>query len=151
MKILIQKVKKASVDVENIPYSSINTGFLLFVGIEDGDSEKDLKKASDKISKLRVFEDEEGKMNLSLKDVGGEVLSISQFTLAADCRKGNRPSFSKAMSAEQANDYFEKFNELLKSQDLSVKTGKFQTHMNVKLDNDGPVTIFLEVKDGKVL
>lgn len=151
MKILIQKVKNAAVDVDNIPYNSINEGFLLFVGIEDGDSEKDLLKASDKISKLRIFEDAAGKMNRSIQDVGGEILSISQFTLAADCRKGNRPSFTDAMSADSANEYFEKFNELLRKHKIEVKTGKFQTHMNVKLDNDGPVTIFMEVKDGKVL
>lgn len=151
MKVLIQKVKQASVDVENIPYNSIRKGLVLFVGIEDGDSEKDLIKASDKISKLRIFEDEEQKMNRSIQDVGGSILSISQFTLAADCRKGNRPSFIKAMSAEQANGYFEKFNELLRKKKIEVKTGKFQTHMNVKLNNDGPVTIFMEVKDGKVL
>ena len=151
MKILIQKVKNAAVDVDNIPYNSINEGFLLFVGIEDGDSEKDLFKASDKIAKLRIFEDEYGKMNRSIQDVGGEILSISQFTLAADCRKGNRPSFTEAMSADSANAYFEKFNELLRKHKIEVRTGKFQTHMNVKLDNDGPVTIFMEVKDGKVL
>ena len=151
MKILVQKVKNATVDVDNIPYNSINEGLVLFVGIEDGDSEKDLLKASDKIAKLRIFEDEDGKMNRSIQDVGGEILSISQFTLAADCRKGNRPSFTEAMSADLANEYFEKFSELLSKHKIEVKTGKFQTHMNVKLNNDGPVTIFMEVKDGKVL
>lgn len=151
MKILIQKVKHASVDVEDLPYAEIKQGFLLFVGLEEGDTEEDLTKASDKISKLRIFEDNDGKMNLSIKDVGGEILSISQFTLAADCRKGNRPSFSKAMTAEEANRFFEMFNDMLRNQKLNVKTGKFQAHMNVKLNNDGPVTIYMEVKDGKVL
>ena len=151
MKVLIQKVKSASVDVDNKLYNSIQKGYVLFVGIEEGDSDLDLIKASDKISKLRVFDDEDKKMNLSIHDVGGTILSISQFTLAADCRKGNRPSFINAMSAENANEYFEKFNDLLRKNNLKVKTGKFQTHMNVKLDNDGPVTIFMEIKDGKVL
>lgn len=151
MKVLIQKVKNASVDVENVLYNSINEGFVLFVGIEDGDTEDDLLKASDKISKLRIFEDEDGKMNHSIQDVGGEILSISQFTLAANCQKGNRPSFTSAMGADKANRYFEKFNSLLEAKNLTVKAGKFQTHMNVKLDNDGPVTIFMELRDGKVL
>lgn len=151
MKILIQKVKHASVDVDHLPYAKISHGLLLFVGIEEGDTEENLMKASDKISKLRIFEDNDGKMNLSIKDVGGEILSISQFTLAADCRKGNRPSFSKAMTAEEANQYFEKFNAMLRNQKINVETGKFQAHMNVKLNNDGPVTIYMEVKDGKVL
>ena len=150
MKIIIQKVNNASVDVEGILYNSINKGFLLFVGIEEGDSFEDLKKASSKIANLRIFEDEEGKMNKSIQDVDGEILSISQFTLAADCRKGNRPSFTKAMSAEKADEYFNQFNDLLVAEGLSVKTGKFQTHMNVKLDNDGPVTIIMQIRDGKL-
>lgn len=151
MKILIQKVKEATVDVENILYNSIGKGFVVFVGLEEGDTEQDLIRASDKISKLRIFDDEEGKMNLSIQDVGGEVLSISQFTLAADSRKGNRPSFSKAMSAEKANDYFVMFNSLLEKKSINVKSGKFQSHMNVKLNNDGPVTIIMEIREGKVL
>lgn len=151
MKVLIQKVKNASVDVDGVFYNSIEKGFVLFVGIEEDDTEIDIQKASDKISKLRIFEDDEGKMNRSIQDVGGEILSISQFTLAADCRKGNRPSFTKAMSAHEANKHFEKFNLLLENDNIPVKSGKFQSHMNVKLDNDGPVTIFLQLRDGKLL
>lgn len=151
MKILIQKVKKASLEVENLPYNSIDKGLVLFVGFEEGDKEQDLIKASEKISKLRIFEDKENKINLSIQDVSGEILSVSQFTLAADCRKGNRPSFSQAMPAEKANMFFESFNSLLEKQNINVKTGKFQSHMNVKLDNDGPVTIFMEIREGKVL
>ncbi|CAM3696151.1 D-aminoacyl-tRNA deacylase [Erysipelothrix urinaevulpis] len=151
MKIVIQKVKNASVDVEGILYNKINEGFVLLVGIEEGDTVEDLKRASTKIANMRIFEDNDGKMNHSILDVGGKILSISQFTLAADVRKGNRPSFTQAMNAEQANDLFETFNDLLRTEGLIVKTGKFQTHMNVKLDNDGPVTIILEVRDGKVI
>ena len=151
MKVVIQKVKNASVDVEGKEYASIREGFVLLVGFEEGDSFEDVEKAADKISKMRLFEDEDGKMNHSLSDVNGEVLSISQFTLAADVRKGNRPSFTDAMDAKIADEYFNQFNRLLEGKGLAVQTGVFQTHMNVHLNNDGPVTILLKVKDGKVI
>ena len=151
MKTIIQKVKKASVDVEGKLYNEIEEGFVLLVGIEESDTLEDLKRSSSKIAKMRIFEDEEGKLNRSILDVNKEILSISQFTLAADTRKGNRPSFTNAMSADKANEFFELFNDLLRAEGLVVKTGQFQTHMNVKLDNDGPVPIILEVRDGKVI
>lgn len=151
MKIIIQRVKEACVHVENEKYSQIGNGLVLLVGIETGDTEEDLRKASDKISKLRIFDDADGKMNESVFDVDGEILSVSQFTLAGKTKKGNRPSYSTAMSAKDANSYYEKFNQYLRDKGLVVKTGKFQTHMNVKLNNDGPVTIIMEVKGGKVL
>lgn len=151
MKVVIQKVKNASVDVEGKEYASIREGFVLLVGFEEGDSFEDVEKAADKISKMRLFEDEDGKMNHSLSDVNGEILSISQFTLAADVRKGNRPSFTDAMDAKIADEYFNQFNRLLEEKGLAVQTGVFQTHMNVHLNNDGPVTILLKVKDGKVI
>ena len=151
MKIVIQKVKEAKVLVDDLIKAEIKQGFVLFVGIEKEDSMVDINKAADKISKMRLFEDEAGKTNLSLNDVGGEILSISQFTLAADVRKGNRPSFINAMDPETANDLFNSFNQSLEDQSIKVSTGIFQAHMNVILDNDGPMTIVMQVKDGKVL
>ncbi len=150
MKVVIQKVKNAQVDVEGSKHASIGKGFVLLVGFEDGDSQEDIEKAADKISKMRIFEDDEGKMNLNIQDAQGEILSISQFTLSADVRKGNRPSFTDAMAAEKADEYFNDFNHALKNRGLKVQTGVFQSHMNVHLNNDGPVTIILKVKDGRV-
>lgn len=151
MKIVIQKVKEAKVLVENNIVGEIDKGYCLLVGIEDTDTMKDIERAALKISTLRLFEDENDKINLSIKDVEGKVLSISQFTLAGDIRKGNRPSFTKAMAPEQANHLYESFNNILREEGISVETGVFQTHMNVILDNDGPITMILCVKDGKVL
>lgn len=150
MKIVIQKVKSANVVVDNQIEGKIEQGYLLLVGIEETDTIEDINRAADKIFNIRLFEDVDDKINLSISDVGGAVLSISQFTLAADIRKGNRPSFSKAMRQEEANRLYELFNERLRNHGLTVETGVFQTHMNVNLDNDGPVTIIMEVKDGKV-
>lgn len=151
MKIVIQKVKEGHVIVEDKTIGSIGVGYVLLVGIESTDTEIDLKKAADKIVKLRLFDDEAGKINLSIEDVKGSILSISQFTLAADIRKGNRPSFIGAMEPQQAHVYYEKFNEYLRAYGIPVETGVFQAMMNVRLDNDGPVSIVMEVKDGKVL
>ncbi len=150
MKIVIQRVLDASVSVEGECVGAIEHGLVLLVGLEEGDSEKDLEVASLKISKLRIFDDEDGIMNKSVLDVGGSILSISQFTLAADLRKGNRPSYIQALKPECANEYYEKFNESLRKCGLSVETGIFQAHMNVVLNNDGPVTLIMNVKDGKV-
>jgi D-aminoacyl-tRNA deacylase len=157
MKIVIQKVSEANVVVhdeytkEFNVVGSIRTGYVLLVGIESGDTEVDTDKAADKISSLRLFEDGNGKINLNVHDVGGSILSISQFTLAADIRKGNRPSFSGAMEQSKANVLYEKFNERLRSHGLKVQTGQFQTDMSVSLVNEGPVSIIMVVKDGKVL
>ncbi len=151
MKIVIQKVKEAKVVVDEITEGAINLGYTLLVGIENTDTEADIKRAAKKIADLRLFEDENDKINLSIKDVGGSILSISQFTLAADVRKGNRPSFINAMAPGKANALYEQFNTLLREEDIKVETGVFQTHMNVILDNDGPITLILCIKDGKVL
>lgn len=151
MKVVIQRVLSAEVKVDGEIVGAIQKGFLLFVGFEVGDTVKDYEKAASKVGGLRIFEDSEGKMNLGLKDVGGSILSISQFTLAGSCVKGNRPSFIDAMEPKQANAYYEAFNVLLRDQDLIVETGVFQEDMKVSLVNDGPVTLILNIKNGKVL
>lgn len=144
MKVVVQRVKYASVHVDGELISKINQGFLLLVGVTQGDTEAQAAKIADKVAHLRVFTDENDKMNLSLLDVGGEILSISQFTLYADCKKGRRPSFDKAARPEQANPLYEKFNEMLRGYGLSVGTGIFGADMKVELLNDGPVTIILD-------
>ena len=144
MRAVIQKVKKASVSVDNKLVSEIGYGFMILLGVKDTDKEEDIKYIKKKISKLRIFEDNEGKMNLSLKDVGGEILMVSQFTLYGDARKGNRPSFSQSAKADKAEKYYEILINQLKEEGFEVKTGIFQTHMEVSLVNDGPVTIILD-------
>lgn len=151
MKIVIQKVKEAKVVVDEEVVGQIEKGYCLLVGIESTDTVEDIERAALKISNLRLFEDEDDKINLSIKDVGGKILSISQFTLAGDIRKGNRPSFTNAMAPDAANKLYEDFNTHLRNANIEVETGVFQTHMNVILDNDGPITMILCVKDGKVL
>lgn len=144
MRAIIQKVKEASVVVENEKVSEIGPGFMVLLGVKDTDDKKDLTYIKKKISKLRIFEDDDEKMNLSLKDVGGEILLVSQFTLYADARKGNRPSFTESAKADKAKEYYEILIDELKEEGFSVKTGVFQTHMQVSLINDGPVTIILD-------
>lgn len=144
MRAVIQKVKKASVSVDNKLVSEIGSGFMILLGVKDTDKEEDIEYIKKKISKLRIFEDNEGKMNLSLKDVGGEILMVSQFTLYGDARKGNRPSFSQSAKADKAKKYYEILINQLKEEGFEVKTGIFQTHMEVSLVNDGPVTIILD-------
>lgn len=144
MRAVIQKVKKASVSVDNKLVSEIGSGFMILLGVKDTDKEEDIDYIKKKISKLRIFEDNEGKMNLSLKDVGGEILMVSQFTLYGDARKGNRPSFSQSAKADKAEKYYEILINQLKDEGFEVKTGIFQTHMEVSLVNDGPVTIILD-------
>lgn len=144
MRAVIQKVKKASVSVDNKLVSEIVYGFMILLGVKDTDKEEDIEYIKKKISKLRIFEDNEGKMNLSLKDVGGEILMVSQFTLYGDARKGNRPSFSQSAKADKAEKYYEILINQLKEEGFKVKTGIFQTHMEVSLVNDGPVTIILD-------
>jgi D-tyrosyl-tRNA(Tyr) deacylase len=117
---------------------------LVLVGVAKGDTHKDLEWLSEKVATLRVFEDEEGKMNLSVKEVGGSVLVVSQFTLLGDCRKGRRPSFDKAAKPEHAEHLYRGFVELLRSKDLPVEVGAFRAHMHVSLVNDGPVTLVLD-------
>ena len=126
MKIILQKVKKASVSVENKVVGSIDKGYCLLVGVHKESTEEDAKYLAKKVAQARLFEDENDKINLSLKDVGGSILSVSQFTLYADTKKGNRPSFTSAAGAEKANELYEKFNEFLREEGVTVETGIFQ-------------------------
>ena len=144
MKIVLQKVKKASVSVDNKIVGSIDKGYCLLVGVHKESTEEDAKYLAKKISQARLFEDENDKINLSLKDVGGSIVSVSQFTLYADTKKGNRPSFTSAAGIEKANELYEKFNEYLREEGVKVETGIFQTMMEVNIVNDGPVTIVYE-------
>jgi D-tyrosyl-tRNA(Tyr) deacylase len=144
LRAVLQRVKSASVTVGDERVSSIGTGHLIFLGVEENDTRQDLEYMVDKIVNLRVFEDQNGKMNLSLKDVQGELLVVSQFTLCGDCRKGRRPSFSSAAAADIAEEYYEEFCKLCAEQGVPVQKGVFQAHMEVELVNDGPVTILLD-------
>ncbi len=144
MRAVIQKVKNANVKVDGDTVGEIQKGFLIFLGIEAGDTQSDFAYIVGKISKIRIFEDADDKMNLSIKDVGGEVLSISQFTLLGDARKGNRPSFTGAEKPEKAKEIYLKFNEELRKEGIKVAEGIFQADMEVSLVNDGPVTILLD-------
>ena len=143
MKIVVQKSKEASVIINDKIYSDISSGLVLLVGFTEGDSLEQINYLAKKIVNLRIFEDERGIMNKSILDIGGEILSISQFTLYADSSKGNRPSYTKALSSDKATKLYSLFNEEL-SKYISVKTGVFGADMKVKLINDGPCTIILE-------
>lgn len=144
MRAVIQQVKNANVVVNNEEISKIDKGFLVLLGIKDNDTMDDLAYVKKKIEKLRIFEDEDGKKNLSIEDVGGKILLVSQFTLFGDVRKGNRPSFIKAARPEKANEFYEIMKKELINDGFDVKTGKFQTHMEVGLINDGPTTILID-------
>lgn len=144
MRAIIQKVTEASVVVDKEKVSEIGPGFMVLLGVKDTDDKEDLAYIKKKISKLRIFEDDDEKMNLSLKDVGGEILVVSQFTLYGDARKGNRPSFASSAKADKAKEYYEILIDELREEGFNVKTGVFQTHMQVSLVNDGPVTIILD-------
>lgn len=142
MKAVIQRVQKASVTVDGNEISSVEKGYMLLLGVMKGDTEKEAELLARKTALLRVFEDENGKMNLSVNDVDGEILCVSQFTLCADCKKGNRPSFTDSEEPTRANELYEYFcNELLKNGVKAVKKGVFGADMKVALVNDGPVTI----------
>ena len=144
MKCLIQRVKRASVTIENREYSNIGHGILIFLGIEKGDTESECKYLADKVVRLRIFEDEFEKMNKSIKDISGEVLVVSQFTLCSDCKKGTRPSFDNAEKPEIAAKLYEAFVTFINDLNVNVKTGKFGANMNIELINDGPVTFMLK-------
>lgn len=144
MKVVLQRVSDAKVTVGNEVAGAIGKGLLLLVGVGQEDTEQDLAWMADKLAGLRIFEDDAGKMNLSVEDVGGDVLSVSQFTLYGDCRKGRRPNFMGAARPELAEALYDKFNELLRARGLRVETGKFGAMMDVSLVNDGPVTLILE-------
>lgn len=146
MRAVIQRVKEASVEVQGEIVGKIGKGILVLLGIGKGDDEKDVEWMVDKVLNLRIFEVKEGKMDLSLLDVGGDLLVVSQFTLYGDCTKGRRPSFTMAMEKEKAKDLFEKFLTLARSRIGRVETGVFSAHMQVNLVNDGPVTLILDSK-----
>lgn len=144
MRAVVQKVNRSSVSVDGEVKGSIGAGFTVLIGVEDGDTEKDAAYIADKITGLRIFEDEEDKLNLSIEDVGGEILAISQFTLLADARKGRRPGFTKAARPEQANALYQEVISRIREKGVHVEEGVFQTHMVVQIENDGPVTILLD-------
>ncbi len=144
MKALIQRVKRASVTIEGNLYSKIGKGILVLLGVEKGDDKSNAEKLAEKIAKLRIFEDENGKMNKSVSDIAGEILIVSQFTLCGDCKKGTRPSFDKSAPPEIAEDLYEYFVEQFKTLNIPVCTGKFRAMMDVELINDGPVTFMIE-------
>ena len=146
MKVVLQRTKKASVTVDNEITGSITHGYMLLIGITHEDTMMDVEYCARKVSELRLFEDEEGKMNLSIHEVGGQILSVSQFTLYAETRKGRRPSFTNAARPEQAKPLWDAFNEVLRGHGLQVETGIFGADMDVALVNDGPVTIIVESK-----
>lgn len=144
MKALIQRVKRASVTINGELYSSIGKGILVLLGVEKSDEIENAQRLAQKVANLRIFEDENDRMNFSVKDVHGEILVVSQFTLCGDCKKGTRPSFDKAAQPEKANSLYEDFVRMLKDDGFDVKTGKFRAMMDVELINDGPVTFMVE-------
>ena len=144
MRAVVQKVSQSSVTVAGACTGQIGQGLMVLLGVTHDDTEQDARYMAEKIASLRIFEDAEDKLNLSVKDIGGAVLSVSQFTLYGDCRKGRRPSFTEAARPEQANALYEQFNAFLEAEGVPVQTGRFQTHMEVALVNDGPVTILLD-------
>ena len=147
MRVVLQRVAHASVTVEEKVIGKIQRGFLLLVGVTHDDAMEDMEYLVRKIVQMRIFEDEEGKLNRSIQDISGEILSVSQFTLYADTKKGNRPSFSKAAPGDVALKMFEQFNGLLRDTGIPVETGQFGADMKVELLNDGPVTILLDSKN----
>jgi len=150
MRVVVQRCSRAEVRIDGSSIGKIGQGFMLLVGITENDTTAEADLLAKKIAQLRVFEDEAGKMNLAIRDVGGAILSISQFTLYADCRKGNRPSFIRAARPEQASPLYDYFNETLRTTyGLTVETGRFGADMKVDFINDGPVTILLDTDELK--
>ncbi len=144
MRVLIQRVKRAKVTVKNHPDVEIGRGFLLLVGVGKEDKSEDIDYLVRKIINLRIFKDKQGKMNLNLQQISGEALSVSQFTLYADTKKGNRPGFDNSADMNKAREFWLKFNRLLREFGVPLKTGVFAADMEVELINDGPVTIYLD-------
>ena len=147
MKALIQRVARASVSVEGKVVGKIGPGLVVFIGVANGDSTEDIQYLTRKIVELRIFDDADGKFNLSALDVKGELLLVSQFTLLATTRKGRRPGFTDAAAPEIAATLFNQFVEQVRARGLKVETGRFQTHMLVEINNDGPVTIFIDSRE----
>jgi len=148
MRIILQRVSQASVEVEGKTVGEIGPGLLLFLGIEDDDTDEDIEWICNKVAKMRIFNDEEGKMNHSVQDIGGGILVVSQFTLHASVKKGNRPSFMGAARPEYAVPMYEKFVKILEiTAGQGIETGEFGAEMQVSLINDGPVTVFVDSKN----
>ncbi len=147
MRVVIQRVSQANVIADGKETGRIERGFLLLVGVEDADGPEDVKYLTRKIANMRIFEDTKGKMNLALGEVGGDILSISQFTLHADTKKGNRPSFIQAANPDHANTLYESLNTSLRAEGIKVETGVFGANMDISLVNDGPVTILIDSKN----
>ncbi|PZD94158.1 D-tyrosyl-tRNA(Tyr) deacylase [Paenibacillus sambharensis] len=148
MRVVVQRCRSASVTVAGEVTGTIEEGLMLLVGFTQRDTERDIRWMADKLAGLRIFEDQDGKMNLSVSDIGGAVLSVSQFTLYGDCRKGRRPNFMAAARPDQAEPLYNQFNELLRAQGLHVETGRFGAMMDVELINWGPVTLIVDSLDG---
>lgn len=146
MRACIQRVSQASVSIDNEVFSEIGRGLLVLVGVEKGDSDSDARYMADKLLGLRVFEDDDGKMNRSIEDVCGTMLIVSQFTLCGDVRKGRRPSFVDAADPDEGERLYELLVQRIRAADIEAQTGRFRTHMNVALINDGPVTILIDSK-----
>lgn len=144
MRAVIQRVTAGSVAVKEQEISRIGKGLVVLLGVKQGDDTEDVRYMAEKTANLRIFADEAGKMNLSVKDVGGEVLAVSQFTLYGDCRQGRRPGFTEAAPPDRADSLYQMYVEELKERGVTVKTGVFREHMLVRLENDGPVTILLD-------
>lgn len=144
MRAVVQRVVSGAVSVGEQVVGGIGKGLVVFLGVGEQDQQADVCYLADKIVNLRIFEDETGKLNLSLKDVGGEVLAVSQFTLYGDCRQGRRPSFTAAASPQEAKTLYQYFVERVREQGVKIETGVFQAHMLVKIENDGPVTMLLD-------
>ena len=144
MRAVVQRVKQSTVTTDNEIVGQIGSGILVLLGVAKGDTAKDADYLANKIINLRIFEDEDRKMNRSLLETGGELLAVSQFTLLADCRKGRRPSFIEAAEPEKATDLYERFVNMVRAKGVAVQTGRFRAMMEVALVNDGPVTIIIE-------
>lgn len=144
MRLVVQRVKEASCIIHEKVYSQIEKGYVIFVGFTHTDSKDTVLKAANKIKNLRIFPDNNQKMNKNIVDAKGEIMVISQFTMYADATQGNRPSFTMSMAPKEANELYDEFCDLLENMSLHIKTGQFQEHMEISLINDGPVTIILE-------
>jgi D-tyrosyl-tRNA(Tyr) deacylase len=146
MRAVVQRVSQSKVIVDDTIVGAIDFGLNVLLGVEKGDTQADVEYLANKISNLRIFEDDDDKLNLSLKDVNGKMIVVSQFTLLGDCRKGRRPSFIEAARPNEANERYEQFVSLVQDEGIEVETGQFQEHMTVEIINDGPVTLILDSK-----